>query len=245
MKPYQIDRENVDSPFQSWTELMHKNLKSVTIVTSLGLFLAACTTNPYTGEQEVSKVAVGGLIGAAVGAGAGAIIGGTTSAKTRTAVLIGAGVGALAGGGIGAYMDNQETRLRQRLQASGVSVTRRGDEIILNMPGNVTFDTAQSAIKPNFYEVLNSVGLVLNEFNRTIVDIDGYTDSVGSDQSNMDLSRRRARSVAEYLASRQVDPRRISMRGFGETQPIATNATAGGRSQNRRVEIRIAPLTAG
>ncbi len=224
---------------------MRNKLKTTTIVATLGLFLAACTTNPYTGEQEVSKVAVGGLIGAAVGAGAGAIIGETTSAKTRTAALIGAGVGALAGAGVGAYMDNQESRLRERLRSSGVSVTRRGQEIILNMPGNVTFDTAQSAIKPNFYEVLNSVGLVLNEFNRTIVDVDGHTDNVGSDNSNLELSRRRARSVAEYLASRQIDPRRLSMRGFGEARPIATNATASGRSQNRRVEIRIVPLTRG
>ncbi len=224
---------------------MLNHLKTTTAIAMMGLFLTACSTNPYTGEQQVSKTAVGGLIGAAVGAGAGAIIGETTSAKSRTAILIGAGVGALAGGGIGLYMDNQEAKLRQRLQASGVSVTRRGDEIILNMPGNVTFDTAQSAIKPNFYEVLNSVGLVLNEFNRTIVDVDGHTDNVGSDSSNFDLSRRRARSVAEYLASRQVDPRRLSMRGFGEAQPIASNGSSAGRSQNRRVEIRITPLTAG
>jgi len=224
---------------------MLKYLKTTTAIATLGLFLTACSTNPYTGEQEVSKTAVGGLIGAAVGAGAGAIIGETTSAKTRTAALIGAGVGALAGAGIGAYMDNQEAKLRQRLQSSGVSVTRRGNEIILNMPGNVTFDTGKSAIKPNFYEVLNSVALVLNEFNRSIVDVDGHTDNVGSNSSNFELSRLRARSVAEYLASRQVDPRRLSMRGFGEDQPIASNASANGRSQNRRVELRIAPLTAG
>lgn len=224
---------------------MSKNLKTTTIVTTLAMFLAACTTNPYTGERQVSKTAVGGLLGAAVGAGAGAIIGETTSAKSRTAILIGAGVGALAGGGIGAYMDNQESKLRQRLQASGVSVTRRGHEIILNMPGNVTFDTGKSAIKPNFYNVLNSVSLVLAEFNRTIVDVDGHTDNVGSDGSNIELSRQRARSVAEYLASRQVDPRRLSMRGFGEAQPIASNGSTSGRSQNRRVEIRIAPITAG
>ena len=228
---------------------MKYNLKltpnfSVAVI-ALSLFAGACTTNPYTGESEVSNTAVGGLIGAAVGAGAGAIIGETTSVKTRTAVLIGAGVGALAGGGVGLYMDNQEAKLRQRLQASGVSVTRRGNEIILNMPGNVTFDTAQSAIKPNFYQVLNSVGLVLNEFNRTIVDVDGHTDNVGSDSSNVDLSRRRARSVAEYLASRKIDPRRLSMSGFGESRPIASNASSTGRSQNRRVEIRIAPLTQG
>jgi outer membrane protein OmpA-like peptidoglycan-associated protein len=208
------------------------------------LLLAACTTNPYTGEQQVSKTAVGSVLGAAVGAGAGAIIGGTTSAKTRTAVLIGAGVGALTGAGVGAYMDNQETKLRRRLQASGVSVTRNGHEIILNMPGNVTFDTAQSAIKPQFYEVLNSVAIVLNEYNRTIIDVDGHTDNVGSNSSNLDLSQRRARSVAEYLASRQIDPRRLSLRGFGEDRPIASNASARGRSQNRRVEIRITPILA-
>lgn len=224
---------------------MRKNLRTTAIVTSLGLLLAACSTNPYTGKQQLSKTAAGGLIGAVVGAGAGAIIGETTSAKSRTAILIGAGVGALAGGGIGVYMDNQETKLRQRLQASGVSVSRRGQEIILNMPGNVTFDTGKSGIKPNFYEVLNSVSLVLAEYNRTIVDVDGHTDNVGSDRSNIELSRQRARSVAEYLASRQVDPRRLSMRGFGEAQPIASNGTSSGRTQNRRVEIRIAPLTAG
>ncbi len=209
------------------------------------ILLAACTTNPYTGEQEVSKTAVGGVIGAAVGAGAGAIIGGTTSAKTRTAALIGAGVGALTGAGIGAYMDNQEAQLRKRLQRSGVSVTRQGNHIILNMPGNVTFDTGRAEIRGQFYDVLNSVALVLNEYNRTIVDVDGHTDNVGSDASNQELSERRARSVAEYLASRNVDPRRLSMRGFGESRPIASNATAQGRSQNRRVEIRIAPLTSG
>lgn len=224
---------------------MFKNLKTIAAITILGLGVTACTTNPYTGEQQISKTAAGSLIGAAVGAGAGAIIGETTSAKTRTAALIGAGVGALTGGGIGLYMDNQESKLRQRLRASGVSVTRRGNEIILNMPGNVTFDTGRSDIKPNFYEVLNAVALVLNEFNRTIVDVDGHTDNVGSDSANYELSRRRARAVAEYLASQRVDPRRLSMRGFGEARPIASNASSTGRSQNRRVEIRIAPLTAG
>ena len=208
------------------------------------VLLSACTTNPYTGKTELSKTAVGGVIGSTIGAGVGAIIGETTSAKTRTAALIGAGIGALTGAGVGAYMDNQETKLRQRLQSSGVSVTRQGPNIILNMPSNVTFATGESDIKPHFYEVLNSVGIVLAEFNQTIVDVDGHTDNVGSDSSNLELSRRRARSVAEYLASRKVDPRRLSMQGFGESRPLAPNQSNQGRSQNRRVEIRIAPLTA-
>ena len=222
------------------------SISKVTPLLSASLMmLTACTTNPYTGKTELSKAAVGGIIGSAVGAGVGAVIGETTSAKTRTTALIGAGIGALTGTGIGIYMDNQEAKLRDRLRASGVSVTRNGQQIILNMPGNVTFDTGEATIKPQFYEVLNSVALVLAEFNRTIVDVDGFTDSVGSEVSNLDLSRRRARSVAEYLASRRVDPRRLSMQGFGESRPIAPNQTRQGRSQNRRVEIRIAPLTAG
>lgn len=224
---------------------MNSFLKTLGIVAPMAAFVAGCTANPYTGKQELSKTAIGSVVGAAVGAGAGAIIGGTTSAKTRTAALIGAGVGALTGAGIGAYMDNQEAKLRRRLRDSGVSVTRRGNDIILNMPGNVTFDTARSDIKPQFYQVLDSVAIVLNEFNRSIVDVDGHTDNVGSDRSNLELSRHRARAVAEYLASRKVDPRRISMRGFGEARPLVTNATPQGRRQNRRVEITIAPLTAG
>ena len=224
--------------------MLKTNKLSLIALSSL-LLVSACTTNPYTGKTELSKAAVGGIIGSAVGAGVGAVIGETTSAKTRTTALIGAGIGALTGTGIGIYMDNQEAKLRDRLRASGVSVTRNGQQIILNMPGNVTFDTDEATIKPQFYEVLNSVALVLAEFNRTIVDVDGFTDSVGSEASNLDLSRRRARSVAEYLASRRVDPRRLSMQGFGESRPIAPNQTRQGRSQNRRVEIRIAPLTAG
>ena len=224
--------------------MLKTNKLSLIALSSL-LLVSACTTNPYTGKTELSKAAVGGIIGSAVGAGVGAVIGETTSAKTRTTALIGAGIGALTGTGIGIYMDNQEAKLRDRLRASGVSVTRNGQQIILNMPGNVTFDTGEATIKPQFYEVLNSVALVLAEFNRTIVDVDGFTDSVGSEASNLDLSRRRARSVAEYLASRRVDPRRLSMQGFGESRPIAPNQTRQGRSQNRRVEIRIAPLTAG
>ncbi len=224
--------------------MIQPNKLSFIVLPSL-LAVTACTTNPYTGKTELSKAVVGGVIGSAVGAGVGAIIGETTSAKTRTTALIGAGIGALTGTGIGVYMDSQEAKLRSRLQASGVSVTRNGQYIILNMPSNVTFDTGKSDIKPQFYEVLNSVAIVLAEYNRTIVDVDGHTDNVGSDASNLDLSRRRARSVAEYLASRKVDPRRLSMQGFGESRPVAQNQTDQGRRQNRRVEIRIAPITAG
>jgi outer membrane protein OmpA-like peptidoglycan-associated protein len=178
-----------------------------------------------------------------LGGAAGALIGATTSVKTRKATLIGAGLGALAGGGVGVYMDNQESKLRQRLQNSGVSVTRRGDSIVLNMPSNITFDSDQSDVKPQFYDTLDSVALVFKEFDQTLIDVTGHTDSDGSDDYNYDLSRRRAGSVARYLSSQQLDPNRFSVEGRGEQEPIASNASARGKSQNRRVEIIIQPLT--
>ncbi len=213
-------------------------------LTMMTLFaMTACTTvNPYTQEKQVSKVAIGTGVGAAGGAIIGAL---TTSSKHRQRnALIGAGVGALAGGGIGYYMDVQEAKLRQRLQNSGVSVTRQGNQIILNMPGNITFPTASADINSGFYDTLNSVTLVLKEYEKTTVDVIGHTDNVGGDQYNQDLSERRARSVAEYLAGQGVLPARLLVAGRGKTQPIASNDTPEGRSQNRRVEIQISPLTA-
>ena len=202
---------------------------------------AACTTDPFTGERKVSNTAAGAGLGAGLGALAGLAVGGSRRAQ-RNAVLIGAGVGALAGGGIGAYMDNQEAEIRRQLQGTGVSVTRIGDTIVLNMPSNITFDVDQDAVKGSFYPVLNSVALVLNKYNRTVVDVDGHTDSTGDDSYNFGLSQRRALAVADYLNGQGVDGRRFSVVGFGESRPIASNDTADGRAANRRVEIRLAPI---
>ena len=202
---------------------------------------AACTTDPFTGERKVSNTAAGAGIGAGLGALAGLAVGGSRRAQ-RNAVLIGTGVGALAGGGIGAYMDNQEAEIRRQLQGTGVSVTRIGDTIVLNMPSNITFDVDQDAVKGSFYPVLNSVALVLNKYNRTVVDVDGHTDSTGDDSYNFGLSQRRALAVADYLNGQGVDGRRFSVVGFGESRPIASNDTADGRAANRRVEIRLAPI---
>lgn len=203
--------------------------------------LAACTTtDPYTGQPKVSNTAAGAGIGAVAGAVGGLIFGGK---NTRTATLLGAGVGALAGAGIGSYMDQQEAELRAQLRGTGVSVTRQGNNIILNMPSNVTFDVDQAAVKSEFYRTINSVAVVLAKYNRTLVDVYGYTDSTGSVQHNQDLSERRARSVAALMANDGVDPQRMYVKGFGESNPVASNATAEGRAQNRRVEIQIAPLT--
>jgi outer membrane protein OmpA-like peptidoglycan-associated protein len=203
--------------------------------------LAACTTDPYTGQQKVSNTAGGATLGALAGAGLGLLAGG----DDRRNALIGAGIGALAGGGIGVYMDRQEAELRAQLQGTGVSVTRAGNQIILNMPSNITFATDQDTIQSSFYPTLNSVTLVVKKFNQTLVDVYGHTDSTGSDQHNFDLSQRRAMSVANYLSAQGVDPRRFAVSGFGETRPIASNDTESGRAQNRRVEIQLSPLTQG
>ena len=203
------------------------------------LLLNACTTiDPYTREEKTSNVVKGTAIGAVSGAVIGVIAG-----DNRKSALIGAGVGALAGGGIGYYMDVQEAKLRQELEATGVSVTRHGDSIILNMPGNVTFETGSSAISANFYPVLNSVAKVFNEYEKTYVDIYGHTDSVGNASYNMNLSQQRADAVSRYLQTRNVLGQRILTRGMGEDYPIASNDTAQGRSQNRRVEIKLTPIT--
>ena len=140
-------------------------------------------------------------------------------------------------------MDRQEDKLREQLRGTGVSVTREGDNIRLNMPGNITFATDSSNISADFYGVLNSVGKVINEYEQTYVDITGHTDSTGAESYNMQLSVARANSVSTYLKSQGVLPQRIYTHGMGETQPIADNSTPAGRAQNRRVEILLTPLT--
>ena len=213
--------------------------KTVVLAIAAGVVLAGCqTTNPYTREAEVNKTTKGAGIGGAAGLATSIIIGGA-----RKRLLIGTGIGALAGGLIGNYMDQQDAKLRAQLQGTGVSVTRVGDQLILNMPGNVTFASNSSDISSSFYDVLDSVALVLNEFDQTYVDVVGHTDSTGSMELNQRLSRERAASVARYLQSQKVQSARIVTRGVGPTQPIATNDTPEGRALNRRVEIVLTPLT--
>lgn len=215
-------------------------MKSKILIAALAaVFVSGCSTDPYTGQSKVSNLAGGAALGALGGAALGTLAGG----DDRKNALIGAGVGALAGGAIGGYMDQQEAQLRAQLQGTGVSVTRMGDKIVLNMPSNITFDSDQSAVKPQFYPTLNSVALVLQKFNRSLVDVAGHTDSTGSDNYNLTLSQQRAQSVSSYLISQGNDARRFYTQGFGESQPIADNGTDAGRAANRRVEIQISPLS--
>lgn len=195
-------------------------------------YLAGCATDPYTQEKKPSK--------AAIGAVAGAVIGAAVSSKSDRKK--GALIGAAALGGGGYYMDRQEQKLKAQLEGTGVSVTREGDLITLNMPGNVTFETGRSEIQSNFYEVLNSVNGVFKEFSKTKVKISGHTDSVGSDAFNQRLSEQRARSVADYMISNGVSSARIEAYGYGERYPVASNDSADGRAANRRVEIEIVPV---
>ncbi|RDE08945.1 OmpA family protein [Pelagibacterium lacus] len=215
--------------------------KAIALTAVAAMVLAGCSTNPFTGETQLSNTAGGALLGAGGGAVGGALIG-SAMGDGRVGALIGAGIGALAGGAVGNYMDQQEAQLRAKLQGSGVSVTRVGDNIILNMPSNVTFGVDQSNVQPQFQGTLESVALVLKEYNQTLVDILGYTDSTGSASYNLTLSQQRATSVARTLSTFGVDSRRFFVEGRGMTNPIADNSTEAGRAQNRRVEIRIIPI---
>lgn len=208
------------------------------------LVLGACKTlDPYSGEEKTSQATKGALIGAAAGVVAG-LITGDDSMERKKRALIGAGVGALAGGAVGAYQDRQEARLRAELEGTGVSVTRIGDNITLNMPGNVTFAVDSADLRPAFFDVLNSVATVLEEFDQTIIEVAGHTDSTGTDAYNQSLSERRSASVAQYLSAQGVNSQRMIRLGLGEQYPVADNATAEGRQRNRRVEITVVPLTA-
>lgn len=215
-------------------------MRKALLMGALAIFAVGCTTNPYTGEKRASRAVTSGAGGAAAGAAAGAVIGAMTGSAGKGAA-IGAAVGAATGVGIGVYQDRQQAKLRDRLAQSGVSVTREGDNIILNMPSDITFDTAQSDVKAGFYDTLNSVSIVLKEFDKTTVTVAGHADARGSDSYNMDLSQRRALSVSNYLASQGVSPGRLNAVGYGESRPIGDNNTTSGQSLNRRVEIIIDP----
>ncbi len=209
------------------------------------LALGGCQTlDAYTQQPKTSSATKGAAIGAAAGAVVG-LVSGDDAVERRQRALVLAGVGALAGGAVGYYMDRQEAELRAELQGSGVSVTRDGDNITLNMPGNVTFAHDSADLSPAFFDVLNSVTKVMNKFDKTVVEVAGHTDSTGSDSYNQRLSERRAGSVASYLRSQGISDQRLITVGMGEAMPVADNSTASGREANRRVEITMVPVTSG
>ncbi|EIZ9236780.1 OmpA family lipoprotein [Cronobacter sakazakii] len=219
---------------------MKKRIIFVAAMVSGALAISGCTTNPYTGEREAGKSGIGAGIGSLVGAGVGVL---SSSKKDRgKGALIGAAAGAALGGGVGYYMDVQEAKLRQKMQGTGVSVTRSGDNIILNMPNNVTFDSSQANLKPAGANTLTGVAMVLKEYPKTAVNVVGYTDSTGGQALNMKLSQQRAESVASALITQGVAANRIRTSGMGPANPVASNSTEEGKAQNRRVEITLSPL---
>lgn len=201
---------------------------------------SACTTDPVTGQQRISKAAIGAAIGGVGGLLAGDVIGGR---HDRTEKIVGAGIGTIAGAAVGQYMDKQERELRQRTAGSGVIVQREGDELLLTVPAGITFPINSYQIQPQFYTTLNEVAQTLTAYPQTLVDVYGHTDPSGGDRINIPLSQNRAQSVASYLVQRGVNSARIATQGFGSSRPIADNSTEAGRAQNRRVEIRIVPAT--
>ena len=222
---------------------MKTQIKIGLMAAALSLVMAGCAT--YTGQtsdpNDPNRTQQGALIGAAVGAVAG-LLTGDDATERRQRALVGAGVGGLTGGAVGAYQDRQEAELRRQMAGTGVEVVRQGDNITLNMPGNITFAFDSSNLQPQFLPVLDNVAGTLSQYNQTIVEVAGHTDSIGTGAYNQALSERRANSVAGYLGSRGIMQQRMIVVGAGETRPIATNDTDSGRAQNRRVEITLVPV---
>ena len=219
---------------------MKKSRLLVSSLAALSLVsVSACVTDPNTGEKKVSRTAIGGVGGAALGYLLGGIIGG------KTARIVGAGIGGVAGGVIGYKMDQQIKELKEKTAGSGVDVTEvdNGSAILVNLPDGVTFDVASSTISPSFQKTLDDIAQSLKDYPDSLIDVYGHTDSTGSDAYNQSLSERRAKSVSDYLAMRDVSSARIRWQGFGEQYPVASNDTAEGRAKNRRVEIKITPIS--
>lgn len=214
--------------------LFVSSLAAISLVTVSG-----CVTDPNTGERKASRTAIGAGGGAVLGYLLGGLIGG------KTARIVGAGIGGVAGGVVGYQMDQQIKELKEQTAGSGVDVTETpdGQSILVNLPNGVTFAVDSTTITPTFQGTLDQIAASLTKYPNSLVDVMGHTDSTGSDAYNLDLSRRRAEAVANYLTLRGVSRARIATTGYGEQYPVADNATEEGRALNRRVEIRITPVT--
>ncbi|MBL8255687.1 outer membrane protein OmpA-like peptidoglycan-associated protein [Pseudoxanthomonas japonensis] len=222
---------------------MNTMLKTGALAALTVTMLGGCAS--YTGQtndpNDPNRTQRGALIGAGIGAVAGLLSGGDATERRQRA-LVGAGVGGLAGGSIGAYQDRQEAELRRQTAGTGIDVSRDGDVIKLNLPDGVTFDFGKADLKSQFYPALNNVAATLREYNQTIVEVSGHTDSIGTDAVNQRLSEQRAASVGNYLIGQGLQRERFEIVGMGKRYPIASNDTDSGRAANRRVEVRVLPV---
>ena len=212
----------------------------LTAVLTAALSLGGCATNDDPHQQA--------KVGAAVGAIAGAVLG--HQLDDDSGRYVGAAVGALAGGAVGHYMDEQQRAFEQELaserEANALEIERMRDETLkLTVDSEVSFDFAKADIKPAFYPSLDKLAALLAKYDRTVVHVVGHTDNVGSDAYNYELSERRAKAVADYLADYGVPRDRLRTEGRGEREPRASNATAAGRQLNRRVELFVKPIVEG
>lgn len=216
------------------SRLFVSSLAALSLVT-----VSACVTDPNTGERKVSRTAIGGGAGALAGLLLGGLIGGGTGR------IVGAGIGGVAGAAVGYTMDKQIKELREKTEGTGVDVTEtdNGQAILVNLPEGVTFDVGSYTLRSEFRSTLDQIAQTMNQYPDSLIDVYGHTDSTGSDAFNQTLSENRARTVANYLATRGVSSARIRSQGFGETMPVADNTTDEGRRRNRRVEIKIVPIT--
>ncbi|MGC1270548.1 MAG: OmpA family protein [Croceibacterium sp.] len=218
---------------------MKKSRLIISLIAGVSLMgVSACVTDPNTGEQKISRTAIGGVGGAGLGYLLGGLIGG------KTARIVGAGLGGAAGGYVGYRMDQQIKELKESTAGSGVDVTQTpdGSGILVNLP-DVTFPVNSTEISPGFRSTLDNVAQSMVTYPNSLVDVMGHTDSTGSDSYNLDLSRRRAEAVGNYLVMRGISRARVATIGYGEQYPVADNTTEAGRAKNRRVEIRITPIT--
>ncbi|ACA12748.1 Outer membrane protein OmpA [Xylella fastidiosa] len=231
--------------------MMRAALKPMCTVLAVALVLSGCATGGSYVQRDQSgnsteqrnRTGRDAAIGAAIGAAAG-LLTGKNATKRRQRAMIAAGIGALGGAAIGNYQDRQERALRERTANTGIDVKRDGDNITLNLPDGITFDFGKSMLKPQFYGALKNVASTLREYNQTMIEVVGYTDSIGSDVVNQRLSEDRAGAVASYLAAQGVQRERMEISGMGKRYPIADNSTEAGRSKNRRVEIHLIPFSA-
>lgn len=222
---------------------MHSKLLLTGTTVAILLGGVACTTmDPYSSAPRRNNTGTGVIAGALGGALLGYLTNTSNSEEGRKNALIGAGIGALGGAAVGSYMDRQQRELEAELSGSGVGVARQGDNLVLRMPSDVTFASNQSSINGRFNATLDDVAGVLNRYDQSIIDVVGHADSDGADDYNLNLSRQRASSVAQYLVGRNVLADRLFVDGRGESVPIASNATTEGKAQNRRVEILIRPF---